>query len=107
MDADGYQEWTRELVQYPKDKEMEYLALGLSGEVGEINNKIKKVLRGDKQVNLQFKEDMIQELGDVMFYLARLCDHFGIGLNQCMIENHNKLEGRKARNTIKGSGDKR
>ena len=84
------------------------MVLGLNGEAGEIAEKFKKVLRDDNgEISQKFKEDMIKELGDVLWYIVVLARLLNINLNdiaQCNIE---KLAKRKAENKIKGSGDNR
>ena len=70
MDWETYREWTRTTAQYPKDKEEEYLLIGLANEVGEVLGKYKKQLRGDGD---KYKE-IRDELGDVCWYLARIFD---------------------------------
>ena len=47
MDWETYREWTRTTVEYPKEREEEYLLLGLANEVGELLGKHKKEIRGD------------------------------------------------------------
>jgi len=47
-----------------------YSLLGLCGEAGEVADKYKKVLRGDRQRTVQFDVDMALELGDVLWYLS-------------------------------------
>ena len=36
MDFGKHIEWTRTTAEYPKDKEEEYLLIGLANEVGEV-----------------------------------------------------------------------
>jgi len=36
MDWETYREWTRTTAVYPKEKEEEYLMIGLANEVGEV-----------------------------------------------------------------------
>jgi len=47
MDLDTYQERTRETAVYPEQSAVEYLALGLNDEAGEVAGAFKKYLRGD------------------------------------------------------------
>ena len=103
MDWETYREWTRTTVEYPKEREEEYLLLGLANEVGELLGKHKKEIRGD-YVNFT---DKIDELGDVCWYLARLVDHYGLTHQEVLNRNFVKLTDRKNRGVIKGSGDKR
>jgi NTP pyrophosphatase (non-canonical NTP hydrolase) len=103
MDWETYREWTRTTAVYPKDREEEYLMIGLANEVGEVLGKYKKQVRGDGD---KYKE-IRAELGDVCWYLARLFDMYDMKLIEVLHENYVKLEGRKARGVIKGDGDNR
>ena len=103
MDWATYQEWTKTTAVYPEEKEEEYLMLGLASEVGELLGKFKKEIRGDVK---KFGEKL-DELGDVCWYLARLMDHYGLSHQEVLHRNFVKLTDRKARDKIKGSGDKR
>lgn len=105
---DIYQQKTRSTAIYPRDKALEYLALGLVGEAGEVANKIKKVIRGDKNKNdLEFREQIKDELGDVMWYLAQLCDAVNTSMSSIADRNIAKLALRKSQNKLKGDGDNR
>ena len=103
MDFETYKEWTRTTAVYPKDIEEQYLVMGLANEVGEFLGKCKKELRGDG-VTL---EDKVGELGDVMWYIARLFDHYDLTQADVLHQNFLKLTDRKKRGVIKGDGDKR
>jgi NTP pyrophosphatase (non-canonical NTP hydrolase) len=95
-------------ANYPKDVGLAYLTLGLAGEAGEVANKYKKVLRGDEE-NLSPERilAMLSEVGDVLWYCARLCDELGVPLEQVAKENIFKLAAREERGTVRGEGDKR
>jgi NTP pyrophosphatase (non-canonical NTP hydrolase) len=78
--------------------------LGLSGEAGEVSEKVKKLFR-DKD---KFKdEDILKELGDVLFYTVALANIFGGNLRKVMEMNMAKLDDREQRGVLKGSGDNR
>ena len=103
MNANEYQNWTRTTAIYPKDRALDYLGLGLTSEAGEVAGKLKKRLR-DGGINVL---SLIDEIGDVYWYLARLCDEIGFSTETVLQRNFDKLEDRKNRNVIGGSGDKR
>jgi len=85
-----------------------YPALGLAGESGEVCDKIKKVLRDDGGIFSQEKLLSIKkELGDVLWYVAALCNELGFELNEVMELNIAKLLDRTARGVRAGSGDDR
>lgn len=100
-----YQKETRQTAIYPPEKALEYLCLGLASEAGEVAGKMKKVIRDTP--NEFPKKEMISELGDVLWYLARLADELGVDLSDVAQGNINKLLARKKNDTIKGSGDNR
>ncbi|CAK0760334.1 MazG nucleotide pyrophosphohydrolase [Gammaproteobacteria bacterium] len=93
---------------YPNDVALAYLVMGLAGEAGELCNKYKKVLRdADGGLIEENAQAMLCESGDVLWYLARLCDELGSSLETVAKENVVKLASRKERGKIKGSGDTR
>tara|TARA_R110002020_G_C16195655_1_gene765839 strand:+ start:901 stop:1251 length:351 start_codon:yes stop_codon:yes gene_type:complete len=100
-----YKEFSRETAQYPKEREMDYLMIGLANEVGELLGKYKKMIRGDE--NKQSYDGWIGEMGDIMWYLIRLCDVLDLTLYEVMETNVAKLTKRLAEDTIMGDGDDR
>lgn len=105
MNLIEYQEWTRETAVYPKhslEARVTYCALGLGDETGEVLGKIKKWIRDGQDINLVRKE-----LGDVLWYLARLADECDFSLQEIVDENVDKLTDRKKRDVLKGNGDER
>ena len=103
-DFNEYQRWTRETAIYPADKSIEYCGLKLCSEAGEVAGKIGKWVRGDKQLQ---RDEVCKELGDVLWYVARLADDLEINLSDVAEMNRGKLMSRKHRGVIKGDGDER
>ena len=69
MEINEYQEMTQATAIYPKETGLYYTTLGLIGESGEIANKVKKVIRDDDGiVSSEMREDLADELGDVLWY---------------------------------------
>jgi NTP pyrophosphatase (non-canonical NTP hydrolase) len=85
-----------------------YPLIGLTGEVGELSNKLQKVIR-DKNGKLTEADikDYEKELGDCLWFIAVLAHEFGIELNSVAETNIKKLADRKKRNVIEGNGDNR
>jgi NTP pyrophosphatase (non-canonical NTP hydrolase) len=63
--------------------------LGLSGEVGEFNDFLKKALFHEKEWD---EKHLQSELGDILWYIALICDTFGWDLDYIMRMNIHKLE---------------
>lgn len=83
-------------------------ALGLTGEAGEVADKIKKVYRDKEGVFRQEERDAIaKELGDVLWYVTRLAMTLGYPLSHIAKMNVEKLADRAKRSRIGGSGDDR
>ena len=109
MTFNEYQKKSRETVIYPdKDNNFIYPTLGLMGEVGEIAEKVKKIIRdGGGIVSEQKRQELKKELGDVLWYLAQLATEFNLDLNDVAETNIEKLQSRKERGVLGGSGDER
>lgn len=94
----------------PKDAKNEifHLLLGLCGEAGEIAEKAKKIVRDkDSDFSAFDCDDLTKELGDVLWHIAVIADHFGIDLETVADTNIAKLASRQQRGVISGSGDNR
>jgi NTP pyrophosphatase (non-canonical NTP hydrolase) len=108
MDFNSYQRIAKTTAIYPATHKILYPALGLAGEAGEVANKVKKLVRdGTSSLPKEWKEQIGSEIGDVLWYCAVLADDLGISLGKIASENEKKLQGRKKRGMISGSGDSR
>ncbi len=84
-----------------------YCGLGL-GEAGEVQGKIKKILRDSGGViTEETKQKLKEELGDILWYISQLATELGLNLSDIALENLAKLQSRKERGQLKGSGDER
>ncbi len=82
--------------------------LGLVGEAGEIAEKFKKILRDkDGILDEADKQEIIKELGDVLWYIGVLSKYMDVPLQDVADRNLDKVLSRKARGVQKGSGDNR
>jgi NTP pyrophosphatase (non-canonical NTP hydrolase) len=85
-----------------------YCGLGLCGEAGEVAEKLKKIFREDEgEVSPEKKVEIEKELGDVLWYVAMICDELGIRLDDVGRGNIVKLRSRMKRGVLYGSGDNR
>lgn len=66
-------------------------ALGLSGEIGEFNDLLKKWVFHEKPLDVDHAK---KELGDIMWYVAMMCHSFGWELNDILQMNIDKLKAR-------------
>lgn len=108
MKANDYQKFTKETAIFPKQDSLTYLTLGLTGEAGELANKVKKIIRDNNGVLTdEIQEQLISELGDVMWYSAQLAEFLGTTLENVFDKNAFKLLDRQKRNKLQGSGDVR
>lgn len=64
---------------------------GLSGEAGELIDMIKKWIFHNKSLDITHAQ---KELGDVMWYVAMICESFGWSLDEIMQMNIDKLKKR-------------
>jgi len=107
-DFNSYQIVARTTAIYPPTHKILYPALGLAGEAGEVANKVKKLVRdGTDSLPKDWKEQIGNEIGDVLWYCAVLADDLGMSLGMIAAQNENKLYNRKINGTIAGSGDTR
>ena len=103
MTLSSYQKVAASTAIYPTQHAITYPALGLAGEAGEVANKVKKIIRDGKLD----KSALGAEIGDCLWYIAALCRDLNLDLGEIAKANLEKLQDRKARGTLKGSGDKR
>ncbi len=109
MTFEEYQKISRETAIYPdKDKNFVYPTLGLVGETGEVAEKIKKILR-DKNgvIDEETRKELSKELGDILWYLSQIATELGLFLEEITSLNIKKLQSRKDRGQLHGSGDNR
>ncbi len=99
-----YQEFVKSMKVYPEKHAIVYPALGIAGEGGEVAEKVKKWLRGDRELD---KLELLKEAGDVLWYITSLADDLGYTLQDLVNENVKKLSSRKERGVQKGDGDNR
>lgn len=107
MNIDQYQELAISTAIYPKEYKIVYPTLGLAGEGGEVAEKVKKAIRDDGGFSEEKKQEIAKELGDVLWYVANIANDIGFSLDTICQMNVEKLQSRKERNKLQGSGDNR
>ena len=108
MTIQTYQDEALSTAIYGEGQKIIYPVLGINGEAGEIAEKIKKILRDKSgEFSDESKQEILKEIGDVLWYCNALCRDLGFTLEDAMILNIEKLKSRRERNMIHGSGDNR
>lgn len=81
-----------QLKTQKKDFDLKYMALGLGGEVGEVQNEIKKLERDDNNnLTEKRKNKIITEMGDTMWYLTGICNKLNCSIFDVISNNMDKL----------------
>ena len=115
MDFNTYQKLAKRTDYHSKREEKKRFGnnlvnatLGITGEAGEFADKIKKLYR-DKggKLDRQLKNDLVHELGDILWYIAKMARELGVPLDTVARLNIEKLSSRKKRGKLGGSGDHR
>lgn len=110
MDFKEYQIIAKSTATYAKQTpNWLYSILGLPGEVGEICEKLKKLVHKDPSGYIPdvLKEEIKKEIGDALWYLADLCSQLGISFEDVAQTNVAKLKKRFEEGKILGKGDNR
>lgn len=102
--ADLYSGWVEKKILTKGQERLVENTLGLVGEAGEVAEKIKKLIRDN---NKYANEEIMKELGDVVFYATALANIYGRGLQEVLELNIQKLDDRQKRNKLRGNGDNR
>jgi NTP pyrophosphatase (non-canonical NTP hydrolase) len=120
LQLNDYQKIAHETADYPEGKVIDtkegvehyinyiYPALGLAEEAGEVAGKYAKAVRDNAGViDERHKQEIVKELGDVLWFVSELCSSLGVTLSKVAQKNLDKLSSRKERGVIHGSGDNR
>ena len=108
MQLNEFQNECMRTAIYPVSNALEYTALGLVSEAGEVAGKVKKIIRDDGgRLTPETREALIMEYIDTAWYVAE-----GLRALDCTFEGAaqkllNKLEKRSREGKIGGSGDYR
>ena len=101
MNFDEYQKLAKETdLVHP----LNYYFLGLAEEAGEVAGLRKRFLRDEGNIDYA---KLNKECGDVLWYLAMICDKYQISLQDVAVTNLQKLMDRKERGVITGTGSER
>lgn len=105
---DGTAKYSKDGIMVATEKGLIEKVLGLPGEAGEAADKFKKIIR-DKGgvISTTDREEIVKELGDVMWYVSTIAAYLDVSLSEVAGKNIEKLESRLQRNKIHGAGDNR
>lgn len=115
MNFNEYQEWAKTTDVFNSKKDVKLTdpdfitkILGLSGEAGEVSEKFKKILRDKNgKISTEDKNEIVKELGDVLWYIATISRYLGVSFDEVAQKNVFKLSLRMAKNKLHGEGDNR
>jgi NTP pyrophosphatase (non-canonical NTP hydrolase) len=96
-DLTYYQEWTRKVwIDHGKDENITHALFGLQTETAELTDIHKKHRYTPKRAQVvdAYRDHIVEEIGDVLYYLARYADEQGITLTEVVDVNISKLEKR-------------
>ena len=98
MDIDAYVEWARSAGPAATSAEgnathLAELGLGLVGDVGEVADLLKKYLRD----GVLDRDHLAHELGDVLYYWARLCAVTPMRPSELLDRSRRSIEARLAK----------
>lgn len=78
----------------PEKADLLHMAVGVSGEAGELLDAVKKAVIYNKEMDL---ENVIEELGDLEFYMSKIRQIVGITREEILQRNIDKLSVRYAK----------
>lgn len=104
----GLMKYSKDGIMLATENGLIEKVLGLPGEAGEAADKFKKIIR-DKGgvISLESREEIVKELGDVLWYIAMIAEYLEVPLSEVASANLSKLESRYKRNKLHGQGDNR
>ena len=93
MDFNAYQELAQRTSNKKADNMDKVLngLMGLNGEAGECIDILKKHFFQGHELD---KDKLIDELGDVLWYIAETCEGLGVTMEEVAIRNIGKLRKR-------------
>jgi NTP pyrophosphatase (non-canonical NTP hydrolase) len=84
------------------------LVLALASEAGEVAGKVSKMFRDEGgALTEQRKQEILLELGDVLYFVSAICTALDVPLEQVANMNLQKIASRMMRGKIGGDGDNR
>lgn len=94
-ELDEYQQWVRSVSA---KRGLTWSVMGLTSEAGEVAGEVEKWLRKDYSLPPP-TEKIFDELGDVLWYVAEICNSLGLSMDEVIEHNIQKINER-----VYGSG---
>ena len=91
-----FEEFDEEMARVAFAK-LTYSTLGLTGESGEFAEEVKKAIREGGVISQERRDDMLAELGDVLWYAAAAATCLGATLEDIMEKNLGKVRAKHAK----------
>jgi NTP pyrophosphatase (non-canonical NTP hydrolase) len=110
MNMNEYQKIAVSTAIYPQGgwRGVAYCALKMNGEAGEVAEHAGKALRDDDgEITQTRRLALKKEIGDVLWYIANIAQELNFDLEDIAKSNIEKLQDRKARGVLHGSGSDR
>ena len=114
MTGNEYQKKALEVKLYheqkitPQMSKLLYLQEGLTGENGELAEKLKKIVRDSACTFTPETLELVKkECADILWYLVAIIEELGFDFDSIMECSLTKIQDRIARGVLKGSGDLR
>ena len=95
-----FKNYERESRRYLQDDyTLTFYTVALSGGVGDVCNALKRNMRDSiarkcEGMTVEQTEELLHELGDVLFYLTRCAEKLGSSLEEVAFKNIAKLKNR-------------
>lgn len=81
----------RTMKRMTTDDKLAMVSMGIAGEAGEVADYMKKIIFHEHPVD---REKLIEELGDLEYYLTHLKKHYRISNSEVRQKNISKLQKR-------------
>lgn len=96
-DDQDYQDFVESMKTFEGDEkeELSWAVLGLNSEAGEVAGELEKMWRKGEYI-LSRQDKILDELGDVLWYIAAICNIYNVDIITLMQANVDKLEKRHA-----------
>lgn len=108
MTLNEYQQHALETAIYPENRRIIYPTLGLTGEAGEVADKVKKVIRdGHEEFSDEKRLEIVKEIATYCGTAPRSRAIWATNWTTWAQMNVDKLRSRMQRHIISGSGDNR